>query len=168
VQGSSRFVVLAFDLGGTNMVRRAAFPVMISNAVSELLPPPLPESVRPGEAVGLPSAQLFPQLRLTDPEGRARAFGLDRPLTFDETGMAGLYVIEGRTPDGATWVSGFGVNAGSPRESDLRRRAEPAFTGGLMAGGSFVLERDPLADVWPILAAFALLVLLVEASLAWP
>jgi hypothetical protein len=168
VTGATRVVTLAFVLGESNITRRAAFPVLIANAVAELLPPPLPESIRPGEAIGLPSPHIFPQIVLTHPDGSQQTLGPVRPALFAETAAPGLYLIEGTASDGAAWRTGFGVNAGSPGESELRRRAEPAFTGGLTTGGSFLLEREPLADLWPILAGAALIFLLVEASLSWP
>jgi hypothetical protein len=167
VSGSTRVVALAFRLDETNIIRRAAFPVLIANAVSELLPSPLPGSIRPGDEVGLPSARLFANLTLTEPGGEQVTLGANRPATFADTLQPGLYLVEGTAADGTTWRTGFGVNAGSAVESDLQRRAQPAFSGGPAEAGQFVPEREPLADLWPALVVLGLLALLVEASLAW-
>jgi hypothetical protein len=164
---STRLVVLAFNTGDGNLTRRSAFPILVANAVRELLPPALPESVRPGEAMALPSAQVFPGLTLTDPLGGARSFGADRPALFSDTARTGLYTLQGLTPDGQPKIFGFGVNAGSPAESDLQRQAAPAFSLSPAPAAAPSAARLPLADLWPVFVIAALALLIVEARYAW-
>ena len=164
---STRIVVLSFTLAESNITRRNAFPILIANAVRELLPPPLPESIRPGDSVALPSAQVFPSLSLTDPQGRVLTLGAQRGALFDDTTRTGLYMLEGLAPDGQLKTVGFGVNAGSPDESDLRQQAEPTFSVAAIDAPGSLPNRLPLADLWPVFVFIVLAVLVVEARFAW-
>jgi hypothetical protein len=164
---STRLVVMSFNLEDTNLTRRSAFPVLVANAVAELVPSSLPESVRPGQAVPLPSSQAVPTLTLTDPEGQSHSFGADRPSQFTGTGRPGLYVLEGLTPDGEPWRGGFGVNAGAAGESDLRLRASPVADQEITGGPVSVPGPVPLADLWPFLVLLVLVFVFAEAQLAW-
>ena len=166
VTGVTRVVVLAFDVNAGNLAKRSAFPILVANAVRELLPPPLPESIQPGESVALPSAQVFPALTLTNPRGEAREFGADRPMWLDDTTRAGLYLLEGLTPDGSARTVGFGVNAGSADESDLTRQATPAFSIAPPASAP-PLAALPLADLWPVFVLAVLVVVFLEMRVAW-
>jgi hypothetical protein len=166
-QGSTRAVVLSFILGESNLAKRNAFPILIANAARELLPPPLPESIRPGDPVALPSEQVFLSLSLTDPQGRVQTIGAQRGALFDDTTRTGLYVLEGLTRDGQLKTVGFGVNAGSWDESDLGRRAEPQFSVAAIDAPSPLTNRLPLADLWPVLVVAVVVLLLTEARLAW-
>jgi hypothetical protein len=166
-QGSTRAVVLSFILGESNLAKRNAFPILIANAARELLPPPLPESIRPGDPVALPSEQVFLSLSLTDPQGRVQTIGANRGALFDDTARTGLYVLEGLTRDGQLKTVGFGVNAGSWDESDLGRRAEPQFSVATIDAPTPLTSPLPLADLWPVLVVAVVVLLLAEARLAW-
>lgn len=162
--GPSRVVVFTFVLDATNLTRRAGFPVLVANAVAEVLPPALPASLRPGDPLVLPSPDLYPDLIVTDPSGQIFLFGPDRPASFDATLLPGLYQVEGRLANGQAWRGVVGVNPGALEESDLRQPAEPAFTAQLDRAPA-----NPSAglEMWPLLAALVALMLLVEARLAW-
>ncbi|MGH2522454.1 MAG: VWA domain-containing protein [Anaerolineales bacterium] len=166
---STRVVALTFNLAESNITKRDAFPILIANTARELLPTPLPASVRPGEAVPLPSANLFPLLTLTDPRGGTQAFGADRPAQLAGVARPGLYTLEGRAPDGQLKTFGFGVNAGSPDESDLRlQRTAPAFQVGAAPVVANPLTGNlPFAGLWPLFVLLGLALLLVEAFLTW-
>jgi hypothetical protein len=162
--GSSRVVLFTFVLDQTNLTRRAGFPVLVANAVAEVLPPALPASLRPGDPLPLPAPDLYPLLTVTDPSGRVFDLGPDRPAHFTATALAGLYQVEGSLANGQTWRGAVGVNPGALDESDLRQPVEPEFTAQV--------ERPPAnpsagLELWPLLAALAAIALLVEARLAW-
>jgi hypothetical protein len=162
--GASRIVLFTFALEETNLTRRAGFPVLVANAVAEVLPPALPTSLRPGDPLPLPAPDLYPILTITDPSGHVFDLGPDRPADFTATTLAGLYRVEGRLASGQTWRGALGVNPGALEESDLRLPVEPAFTAQLDNAPA-----NPSAglELWPLLAALAALALLVEARLAW-
>jgi hypothetical protein len=162
--GPSRVVVFTFALDETNLTRRSGFPILVANAVTEVLPPALPASLRPGDPLPLPAPDLYPLLTLTDPSGQVFDLGPDRPADFTATSLAGLYRLEGSLANGQVWRGVVGVNPGALDESDLRQPAEPAFTAQrdrVPANPSLGLE------LWPLLAALAAVFLLVEARLAW-
>jgi hypothetical protein len=163
--GPSRVIVFTFGLSDTNLTRRAAFPVLVANAVTAVLPPPLTPSLLPGEPVALPSPDLFPQLSLTGPDGEGVSLGPDRANTFTDTLEPGLYTLAGRSAQGETWRASFGVNAGSPDESELRQVSQPVFAPANAASAGAEVPRA--FDLWPLLVLLALLALVVEARLAW-
>jgi hypothetical protein len=155
-------VVLAFGLERGNLARRTAFPVLVANAVAEVAPAPLPEAVAVGQAVELPPAHRMPFLTIIDPGGGEHRFGGERGALFTETFEPGLYRLVGRTVSGQDWEGGFGVNAGSATESDLRVSAQPALNALAQAGSPEALPGDPPWELWPWLA-----VMVAEAWLAW-
>jgi hypothetical protein len=167
LQGGQRIVALTFVLADSNITRRAAFPILIANAVDALLPPSVAGSLVPGEAILLPTPQLFPRLTLTRPGGEIVAFGANRPAAYADTFAPGLYLLSGETAGGEAWQAGFGVNAGSLEESELRRAAAPDFAAGGSAGLAAAGARAAAVDVWPFVVGAVLLLLVVEAWLAW-
>jgi hypothetical protein len=167
VLGSSRVVVLAFGLDSGNLARRPALPVLVSNSVAAVLPPPLPNQIAAGEAVSLPSAESVPSLTLINPAGAKHNFGSERPSSFDDTSLPGLYMLEGRTTTGELWRAGFGVNTGSATESDLRSSGGATLAASGPNAPAPLGEQLPPLDLWPVLAGIVLVVLLIEARLAW-
>jgi hypothetical protein len=165
--GASRLVIFTFRLDDSNLTSRADFPILVANAVSTLLAAQLPPVVAPGHAIPLPSAQLFPALTVTMPDGQVLNFGADRPAVFDRTQAPGLYLLRGQGAGGETWQGAFGVNAGAPQESELRLNARPAFATSVSGVGGVLIQRVAVLDLWPWAAGLVLLVLLVEAWLAW-
>jgi Ca-activated chloride channel family protein len=158
-----RVAVLTFDLHQSDLPLQIAFPVLIANLVSWLTPG-LPfdagDGLQPGEVV-----TLYPggaeEVLVRRPDGTTwtpspeMASG-EAPLVFAETEQLGLYQVE---MDGAP-VGHFPVNLFNPAESALARqesitvgRAEIA-----PAGGEELGQRE----LWPWLAAAALVILLVE------
>jgi hypothetical protein len=164
VTSGSRVVVFGFALDATNLTRRAGFPVLVTNAVNAVLPPALPASLRPGDALPLPAPELLPQLTVTDPTGREIGLVASRAADYADTSAAGLYLVQGTLASGEDWKAWVGVNAGALEESDLRAPAQPDFVQGSdLAAGN---KSDGL-ELWPLLAALAALVLVAEAWVAW-
>jgi Ca-activated chloride channel homolog len=165
--GSSRVVIFTFSPAGGNLARRTAFPVLMANAVAEVLPPPLPAAVGVGEPVDLPPAHTLPVLTITDPAGGEHNFGGERAPAFTDTFQPGLYLLSGRTVAGQDWQGGFGVNAGSAQESDLRVSAQPALSSLTEANAPLSVEARPPLDLWPWLVLLVLAIMVLEAALAW-
>ena len=164
VTSGSRVVVFGFALDATNLPRRAGFPVLVANAVNAVLPPALPASLRPGDALPLPAPELLPQLTVTDPSGAQIGLVANRAADYAATSAAGLYLVQGTLASGEDWKAWVGVNAGALEESDLRAPAQPDFVQGRdQAAGN---KSDGL-ELWPLLAALAALVLVAEAWVAW-
>jgi hypothetical protein len=90
--------------------------------------------------------------------------GAPAEALFAGTGLPGSYGVVERDAAGAETGSGrFVVNAGHPRESDLRPTPGLAETLATAEGSAFGPARGPgVADLWPLLALAALALLSVE------
>jgi hypothetical protein len=171
-------VVLTIDPEASNLPKRVAFPVLVANLVAALAPEGVPASVplgaplvySPGARaatvlVGSPAGR---QAELTVAAGAATgplstsAHGA-RDVVYSDTGTAGAYTVTERDAGGNDLGSArFVVNAGHPRESDLRDNMGLA---GELAGASGVevmAPRQERVDFWPILGLAALLVIGAE------
>ena len=163
--GDSRVVVVGMRLENSDIERRAACPVLMANVAAELLPPPLPASLTPGSEIVLPSAQLFPRLRVTTPGGDVVDFDEDRAAVFAGTFQPGLYVLQGQSATGEAWQAGVGINTGDAHESELRHTARPAFADDTEA--NFNAGPPQPFKLWPLAVFFVLALMLIEARLAW-
>ncbi|MFM9107777.1 MAG: vWA domain-containing protein [Chloroflexota bacterium] len=171
-------IVLAFDLNGSNLPRRIAFPIMIANAVAELAPAPPPAAIALGDTLRFEPRAGAATVEIAPPAGEAVALaaarGADgpRPVAFAGTGLPGAYRITERDAAGAaTGETVVVVNAGHPRESDLR--PNPGLAAALAAAGGGPGGAQAAADgssqLWPLLALLALLALAAEWLAAlWP
>jgi len=183
-------ITFAFDLAASNLPRRVAFPILVANAVAELAPSPLPNAVPLGEALRYRPRADAATVRIAAPEAAvvdlpvapgglpAPASGTGgvgasatepvllstpREVTFTDTGRAGVYDVRELDAAGTEMGGGrFVVNAGHPRESDLRPTVAlaDALASGRAGEVASAAGRD-LPDLWPLLgaAAFALLAL---------
>lgn len=173
-------VVFAFDPTASNLPQRVAFPILVANAVAELAPPPLPATVPLGDALALAPRAGTATVEVVPPDGDPVALpapepapGAPRPeVLFAATGEPGAYRIVERDAGGVETGSGrFVVNAGHPRESDLRPNPDlpAALAEGRASSAPGVAPGSALTQLWPLLAlaAFALLMLEWIAAL-WP
>ncbi len=168
-------IVVAFDPEQSNLPRRLAFPILVANMVSELSPSPLPSSIQLGDALTYTPHSGVKNVQIVDPaettftlpvpegSGNGRDSMLSRDVTFTATGLPGEYQLTELTGSGQiVATASFVVNAGHPQESDLRQEPElPA----VLAGASARQEsgsQQLLNDIWPALAAIALLALIAE------
>lgn len=168
-------IVLAFDLARSNLPRRVAFPILLANAVTELAPSALPAAVPLGDPLRYRPRAEATMIRVTPPTGEPAELAITgapaasgpaagRDITFANTGQAGTYTIAEINAAGDEIGSGrFVVNAGHERESDLRRNPTLAETlalarPGAAAGGTGA----SLTNLWPLLTAAALVLLLLE------
>lgn len=167
-------IVLAFDINASNLPVRVAFPILISNLVSDLVARTAPAQVALGESLTLEPRAGTALVRLTNPVGAETEIAVvpvdpaapdagNQAVTFGETGLAGRYRLT--ELDGAgLFVSetSLFINAGHPEESDLRPNP---FLQNLL---SDVVQSEEVSsirqrsDLWPILIALAIGVLIVE------
>jgi Ca-activated chloride channel family protein len=158
-----RVAVLTFDLHQSDLPLQIAFPVLIANLVSWLTPG-LPfdagDGLRPGEVV-----TLYPggaeEILVRRPDGStwtppAGTVSGEGPLVFAETEQLGLYQVE---MDGAP-AGHFPVNLFNPAESALAR--QESITVGRAEIAPAGDEELGQRELWPWLAAAALVILLVE------
>lgn len=164
-------VALAFDLAASNIGQRVAFPVLVSRIVADLTVSGLPGTVVIGEPVVYAPSRDASRVTFRNPAGRVATLDVSgdevairNDVTFDDTGLAGVYAVQEFRDDGQVVGEGsFVVNAGHPEESNLRP------VGGLaesLRGGSELTSRPAAAtgasELWPVLGAVALLLVVAE------
>ncbi len=168
--GSVPYVAWAFDPAVSNIASRVTFPLLVAQTVASLAGSAGAGAVMPGDVVTLPVAPEAARVRVERPESgtvtveaHLEADGATAaaiPITSD----AGVWIVSvlddgGEEIDRGTLI----VNAGDPTESRLRD-ASPVTIG---AGGDASLDDggqqgNVLTEIWPLLAAAAIVVLLAE------
>ena len=152
-------VVLTVDPETSNLPKRVAFPVLIANMVEALAPDGIPAAIPLGEPLvyepraSTASVEDRPALRRTraasglcrgDCKTRAtsRPGSVSRDIVYTDTGAAGVYTVTETDAAGIDLgTTRFVVNAGHPRESDLRVDPES----GIGAGHSIRVRRHGTA-----------------------
>ena len=143
--GERPAVVLAFDLGASNLPQRVAFPILIANAVEELAPSPLPSSVPLGDPLVYRPRVDAVTVRVAPPEGEP----VELPLAVAAGDEADAVARgEAEESSGAT-----GSDAPAPAPERLREVAfadtgrpgvyavsELDAAGGELGGGRFVVN----------------------------
>jgi hypothetical protein len=168
--GGQRWVLLA-DLGQGNFTRHPAFPILMANLVQQVDKQPLPASVKTGQALALPPAGQFQSLRVSAPEESPAVFQDNWPTSWEKTLSPGLYRFTFTSQAGGNTEYLSGVNAGDETESDLRPRAwVNDLPDSISDSGTQNFPEDQnqgWIDLLPWLLASALIVILLEATLAW-
>ena len=148
-----RLAILPFDLRRSDLPLQIAFPVLIANTVEWLAPLrglDVPILARPGEAVALPAGASVQNPAGTRQTVDARGYGA--------TELPGMYSYALGSATGL-----FAVNFMDARESAITPDPEvtlrPSGTDTDARGLPVQLAQR---EIWPILAALALLALLVE------
>ena len=159
--GAVRFAAIGFDYRSSDLPYRAAFPILLSNAIATL--PVVGERARPlsyptGHAIVLDlPPDSSEEVTVVDPLGRRVPcrVAAGRYL-FDGATRVGLYRVE----DGGVVKSAFGASLLSPAESSLAPTAPPpdASGGAGKSGGAAAVKRE----LYPWLLALALALLTVE------
>jgi hypothetical protein len=180
--GSRRVAVLTFDLHDSDLPLQTAFPILFSNLFEYLLQssnltaaesgesssgaetvtgePTEGLQIRPGEAVLIRPQLTVSEIEVIAPDGKSYRLPPDEERSvFTQSEALGIYRVSypghpELAPDR------FAVNLFSPLESDLR----PA--GSVQIGQAGLTPSAKAAvgqyEVWPWIAALALLVLLLE------
>jgi hypothetical protein len=186
--GSEPMIVIAFDLQGSTLPQRIAFPILMANVVRDLAPAALPASAVLGDPVTLQPRAGASTIRIAAPDGTSTDIpvtlgsgGSPDPAIYSQTGQAGEYTVQELDSKGQATASGvFVVNAGHPVESNLTANPDlPGVLASAQAAPESGSTRQRLGDLWPALAAVALGVLAIEwlwttsgagtsRSLRWP
>ena len=160
--GERRVAVVTFDLRQSDLPLQVTFPILFSNLINELVPPAAFDATQPLRAgdvltMSVPGAQ---QVVVVSPSGRA--FPLQATAngySFAETNELGYYAVN-FISGGSTTVEYFAVNLFDRSESDIRVR--PALQIDRASIPASQADAVGQVELWPWLAALALLVLLVE------
>jgi hypothetical protein len=168
---SEPMVVIAFDLQGSPLPQRIAFPILMANIVRDLAPAALPASAVLGEPLTLQPRTGAATIRIAAPDGTSTDIpvtlssgGNPDPAIYSQTSQAGEYTVQELDSKGQPTASGvFVVNAGHPVESNLTANPDlPGVLASAQASPESGSTRQRLGDLWPALAAVALGVLAIE------
>jgi Ca-activated chloride channel homolog len=162
-EADRKAVFVGFDLFKSDFPLRVAFPLIVSNSLRWLHPAGLDQSslqFAAGQPVLLPVEHGVTAVTVTTPSGRTVKGDVTRGMaSFTETDEIGLYTF--RTSKGDVRIA---VNLMDAAESDIAPRPLPAAAGPVSAAGAAVpVQRE----LWPLLVAIAVVLLLLEAALYW-
>jgi len=155
-----RVVVFNFDWMLFDLPRMQAFPLLLSNAVSQLDPTSLPRKVQPGETVQLRPMADATEATVELPDGSHRNLPLAKGSAgFDETKQVGRYTVKWKGAMLGEVSSSFNVNVDSDTESNVAPRAHTLGEGRITRAPS---PPAPGRQLWPMLALALLGILTAE------
>jgi len=157
-EGDPRDALLTFDLHHSDLPLRAAFPILVNNLLDYLLPGGFENQVfTPGQSVTLIAEPGARYADVTGPDGRSSR--LTPPFSpFTGTDLPGVYQVRQQLASGSR-LSRFVVQLQDPALSRISPGAAPLIQAADRPSG--VLPRGTL-EIWPWLAAAALLALVAE------
>lgn len=165
----SRVVILLADLAQGNFTRHPAFPILLANLAEQARQAPLPAVFRTGEGLPLP-AGAYQKVEVAPPDGEPVELAAESlPVVWYGALEPGLYRFRFTAPGGAETRFSAGAIAGDEDESDLRPRAWMQASAGADRPAAAERPQQPPAplDLRPWLLGAAVLILLLEAFLAW-
>lgn len=169
-------VVFAFDLHSSDLPLQTAFPLLMRNLITYLLPLPaggLPAEVVPDQPVGISLVSKdITRVVVEDPGARENdipvAAGSDR-VAYGDTSLPGVYYVTQYTGDTIVAQEAFAVNLFSRSESltgpnpkpELPAATAPALDPN-SAEASEARDNQFRRELWPVVALIGLIVLLIE------
>lgn len=163
--------ILPFELRESDLPLNIAWPILVANLVNWFTPQDAltaTTNLSIGDTLVVRPPFEADTVRVTLPDGDSREFAVEgQSLIFAETGTAGVYTLEAFAGETVIRRQPFAVNLFSPLES----RIAPVPQGSLQVGAVTVAppDTDELGqrELWPLAAALALLVLLIEWYAYW-
>jgi len=158
--GEPRIAELTFELHHSDLPLRAAFPILIQNLVSYLLPGGFENQVfAPGAAVTLVPDPGATTLDVQSPDGHVTRLAPPLPIPpFTQTSQIGVYTVTQVLSDGPH-TSRFLVEFQDPAQSQIAPGAAP-----LVDQVSASAGRQPRGtlEIWPWVALAALALIVAE------
>ena len=165
--GGLRMVSVGFSLSDTDWPLRVSFPIFLTNAVDWLtagsaMGPSSPDT-QAGAAASLTVPSGLENVTVTLPDGRRSMLATPNDggtVVFDDTNQVGAYRIQGAKD----YDEPLAVNLLNPTESNLTPQLHQDFdrVGVLNTGASGPHLKRIRNDLWPIVAAVAMLFLTLE------
>ncbi len=158
-----RIASLAFDLRESDLPLQVAYPILFSNLINYLVPPAAfdtTQALQPGQPLTIIPPPGVEKIVIASPSNQAYVLlPSAASLSFTNTAETGYYAVNFISND-STQVDYFAVNLFNPTESDIQPRQS-------LQIGQNAIQPAPanqigLSEIWPWLAALALLVLIVE------
>ncbi len=155
-----RVVLFDFDWSLYDLPRMQAFPLLLSNAMSELDPMALPQSTHSGDAILIRPMADATQATVQLPDGTHRDLSLkEGSQGFGETQQVGRYTVTWKGPKLGEVSSSFNVNINSETLSNVAPRQITFQQGGLARGSTTPV---PGPQLWPYFAVALLGLLSAE------
>jgi len=156
-------VGLAFDLRDSNLPEKLAFPILLSNILTELAARHFPTALEPGLAYSVSPGRFQEDIRVMGADGQEWVLEPGFDPIFPGVFSPGLYTARGLDASGNRWEERFAVNVGASIESDLNPRVAPE--------ASVVALPEPVSlqsdvEIWPGLVFALLAILAIESWLA--
>jgi hypothetical protein len=159
-----RLAILPFSLNDSDLPLQIAFPILMANITDWLNPGRVfdtPTGLQPGDPVTIVPGASATAVLIAKPDGTNwTADVAEEPIFFTETGQLGLYQVTLRDDNGDRAAGSFAVNLFNPAES--RIVPQESVQVGQVSVDTAVAENIGQRELWPWLAAAALLILLAE------
>lgn len=168
-------VVFAFDLHDSDLPLRTAFPLLVRNLTSFLLPLPaggLPVDLPPGEPVGISLvSDSVTSVVVEDPAADEEVISVSNGsgrVAYAQTSRPGVYYVTQYAGDEIVAQEAFAVNLFSRLESQTQPNSAPALPPTSSTGASNGTPSEDGSDtifrreLWPLVALFGIVVLLLE------
>ncbi len=163
--GGRRVAVLTFDLHASDLPLKIAFPILIANLMQWYAPSQpfdAPDGVKPASVLTIRPQATTTQYRITLPDGTQQTVPVgESALSFASTAQLGVYKVELLDGDKVQMASNFTVNLFSPAESKIAP-SDTITIGQKPVGGPGQTDEFGQRELWPWLAAAALIVLAIE------
>jgi hypothetical protein len=156
-----RIAALTFDLKESDLPLQIAYPILFSNLINYLAPPSAfdsTQSLRPGESLSILPQTDVDRIVIASPSNQAYTLAADS-TTFTQTRELGYYAVNFISGDSSS-VEYFAVNLFDENESNIQPRA--AIQVGRVEVTPTASQQVGQRELWPWLAALALIVLMIE------
>jgi len=155
--------VLTFDLRESDLPLQVAYPILFSDLINFLAPPAAFDAsqvLHPGESLSILPQPGVERVVIASPSNKAYTLlPSASALVFSETDETGYYAVNFLSK-GSSKTEYFAVNLFDSMESNIRTRESIQVGRTAIAPAS--TNQVGLRELWPWLAALALLILLVE------
>jgi hypothetical protein len=163
-EAGRRAVIIPFALQASDLPLQIAFPILMANITNWLSPGRVfdaPAGIQPGDALQITPGATATAVLVEKPDGRTWTEPVAaESIIFGETEQPGLYHVTLRDPSGDRPGGSFAVNLFSPAESEIQ--PAPALRLGQTTVTAPATAEQGQRELWPWLAALAVLVLVIE------
>ena len=156
-----RIAALTFDLWESDLPLQIAYPILFSNLIDYLAPPSAfdsTQSLRPGEGLSIQPQTDVDRIVIASPSNQAYTLPPNQ-ATFTQTHELGYYAVNLISADSNT-IEYFAVNLFDDNESNIQPR--DVVQVGQVAVTPTASQQVGQRELWPWLAALALIVLMIE------